>query len=568
MDSSHAMAYGPTLPPEIWGRCWSYSSPRDLRRLVFPLQFQNQSFTAPDFYEIDRESWIQTTRGLHRSTLRLSKLAASAHVSSVRSWNFEGTFDYAELPNKFPNVLNVNLVEETYLKMVGIFTDTLGGYQNLRSLRLASLTIDAPFRETLALVPRLKDLDINTCHITGRMGAPLSLQTFTLRRSLFSGRQTQDHCDDPFEIVSPRPLRVLKLDGCRDSLAFLAVLANETSPFINLVTLSVELSDAAAKPFLAFLERCPQLTSLDLSKSTLSHPNLIPLPPTAIPRLQSFTGPRGLAAMFISDRPVSAVTLPETLRRSVEDKALGTDILSEVADLAHSSTAVHSLSMAAPIEIAPELLAVIATQLPDLRELDLLLKEPPPVRSPGDNPGLWNYSDSEGSESEEDVDERTVELSDDGSLESVRSFGYFSMSFSDDEDERPAPIPDVLLPGHMYRTSGEVSPPAPAQAAAIDTAPAPTSLPRLLDQICAGGAALPAPLISLRFGKPWVWNTQRITPLTLADEHRVVLALEKQQPALRELEFAVYDTAWTRHGDVWLKKGGRTKVMSNVRRGE
>ncbi|KAJ7431754.1 hypothetical protein FB451DRAFT_1485631, partial [Mycena latifolia] len=315
-DSSQTVIpYSTRLPTELWGRCWKHTSSRDLRRLIFvshyfrdicqPLLFQEQKFTAPDPGEIDQENWREITRRLHRSALRLKKLAASSRVVSVKSWNFQGEFDFEDLLDRYPNVVNIGMVEDTYLNVIDIFADTLGAYHNLRSLRLGSLTIDAPFRGTIASLVRLEDLHLVACDIICRTGPQLSLQRFTL------GRKWGPENDDPLDIVAPQTLRALSIDDSRDSRALLSVIANESRPFNSLATLSVDVSDSAAKSFLAFLERCPQLTHLEL-EGTLIGPVVHDRPtPTMIPCLQSFTGPRCLAAGFITGRPVSAVRLSD-----------------------------------------------------------------------------------------------------------------------------------------------------------------------------------------------------------------------------------------------------------------
>jgi hypothetical protein len=58
--------------------------------------------------------------------LRLKKLAASAHVSSVRSWEFQGDFSFQDIADRCRAVVNIGLVEKTYLKVIGMFTRTLG----------------------------------------------------------------------------------------------------------------------------------------------------------------------------------------------------------------------------------------------------------------------------------------------------------------------------------------------------------------------------------------------------------------------------------------------------------
>ncbi|KAJ7312543.1 hypothetical protein DFH08DRAFT_973335 [Mycena albidolilacea] len=129
-------SYLDTVATEIWARCWFYSSPTDLRRLALvcryftelcqTLLFQRQRFRAQDSTEISREFWLDSARKIHHSAIRLRKLGESIHVSSVRSWSFDGEDGYASLVNTHPNVLNIKSVEKTYLKLIRVFADTLG----------------------------------------------------------------------------------------------------------------------------------------------------------------------------------------------------------------------------------------------------------------------------------------------------------------------------------------------------------------------------------------------------------------------------------------------------------
>jgi hypothetical protein len=131
-------------------------------------------------------------------------------------------------------------------------------------------TIDPPFREALSSLERLDELQLDSCDIIARRGGFLSPHKFTLAR--FASDRGHDHCDQPLEIVSPATLHTLSLNNSRDSRALLFVLADESITFHNLVSVSVELFDATAETFLAFLARCPHLTQLRITKSFLSGP--------------------------------------------------------------------------------------------------------------------------------------------------------------------------------------------------------------------------------------------------------------------------------------------------------
>ncbi|KAJ7840402.1 hypothetical protein B0H14DRAFT_3696423 [Mycena olivaceomarginata] len=427
------------------------------------------------------------------------------------------------------------MVEETYMNLVQTFSGTLSLYRNLSSLRLGYFTIDAPFREALSSLERLDELQLDSCDIMARRGGLLSLHKFTLAR--FASDRGHDHCDQPLEIVSPATLHTLSIDNSRDSRALLFTLADESITFPNLVSVSVELFDATAKTFLAFLAAVP----------------------TTIPLLRVFNGPRLLAAPFISDRPVSVIDLAGGSGFEDENKPMKKDIIRDLIDIAHSSVAVHSLSLCAPLPIAIELCAAIAIHFPDLRELALGLREPPPVREfrPASTDDS-DLSELETSDMEVEVDDRTVELPDNCSLDSLSSFGGSPNIILSEDSACEGGIPDVLLLGHMY---SRIFPPPPQQPAS--PAAAPKSLASFIDCICSGLISLPAPLVSLRLAKQSSWHALRRRPITREDEHRALLALAQQLPGLREVDFEVNGWWWERRRDnTWTQKGSGIIIVA------
>ncbi|KAJ7822735.1 hypothetical protein B0H14DRAFT_2827808 [Mycena olivaceomarginata] len=455
MRGNQDVDYGAKLPTEVWSQCWAAASPHDLRRLVLvcryfcdicqPFLFHHQRFMAPSPGEIDRTNWIPTVGGLHRSMIRLKKLADCHHVSSVRSWHFCGNLGFPHLVQRYRLITNIGMVEDAYLNLVQTLSGTLGLYRNLSSLRLGYLTIDASFRKALSSLEHLSDFQLDSCDIIARTGGFLSLQKFS-----FASDHDHDHGDQPLEMVSPATLHTLSIDSSRDACTLLLVLADEANTFPNLVSVSVELSDAIAETFLTFLAHCPHLTHLRIIKSVLSKPIRGHLPATVVPLLRVFNGPRLLAAPFIFDRPVSVIDLGGGSGFEDQNKPAHKDIIRDLINIAHSSVPVHSLSLGAPLSIAIELCAAIAIHFPDLRGLSLGLKEPPEFRPASSDDGdLSDLSELETPDMEVEVDDRTVELSDNDSLESLSSFGSPDIILSDGSDCGGG-IPDVLLPGHMY----------------------------------------------------------------------------------------------------------------------
>ncbi|KAJ7444505.1 hypothetical protein FB451DRAFT_1294227 [Mycena latifolia] len=93
------IAYLHILPAEIWLVCWTLCSARQLRRLslvcqrfrslCLPLLFQDQHFDGiPMQHRVDPDNWIDRVRHLHRTAVRLDRLAEGHHALLVRSWKF------------------------------------------------------------------------------------------------------------------------------------------------------------------------------------------------------------------------------------------------------------------------------------------------------------------------------------------------------------------------------------------------------------------------------------------------------------------------------------------------
>ncbi|KAJ7712251.1 hypothetical protein B0H14DRAFT_3524117 [Mycena olivaceomarginata] len=574
MDGSRA-SYLNTVATEIWARFWFYSSPTDLRRLVLvcryfrdicqPFLFQRQRFRAPDSADFDPEFWLDSVRDLHRSTIRLRKLGGSIHASSVRSWNFDGHDGYASLVDTHPNILNITSMEETYLKLVRIFADTLAVYQNLRSLHLSNLTLDSELRQTLAGLIRLDRLYLFSCSITSRTGPLLALREFQLGWS-WGGRD--EDADHPVDLVSPERLRVLSLSEEPQCGAVLAAFSANHSTFQSLVTLSIELNDSLVAIFLRFLRQCPQLTQLELTQSSFfsRSPRRLPgpLPVDIIPRLCSFKGPRALAAFFVSDRPLAILKLEDGPNFGHGDEPPPEDVVCDVVEIAHSTPGVHTFTIDVSMRAMLQLCAAVATHWPNLRDLCLVLIETPPPRLRGEAPALPgnNNNHFHDDESDEEVsfevmDGRDIDFSDNDSLDSVATRGSYHLTLDFGPIES-VPLPDVLVPGYMYTFHGHASAPPEAPDPCADD---PDTFLNFVDCICLGRLSLPSSLEALRIRRS-DWARYR-EDLLLSDEHhhRIVLALEAQFPALREVDFGRHGV-WWRYRSTWSQLTSGAKIAS------
>ncbi|KAJ7090744.1 hypothetical protein B0H15DRAFT_244263 [Mycena belliarum] len=540
----------------------------DLRRLVFvcryfrdicqPFLFEHQSLYTPTVQELvdvpgfNQHDWMEIARNIHRSTIRLKKLAGSPHASSVRSWHVEGDLNYSSLSERNLRVINIGVVTDTYAKMNRTFGSMLGAQKNIRSLRLQGLTIDAAFREGLGSLARLEEVELVYCDITAPEGPILSLRAFTLEQ--WPG-PWKGHCDHPLKLLSAASLRTLSLDNSSNSMALLAALLEEPSAFPNLATLSVMLTDDVLASFLAFLERCPVLTELHILHSFRFSPIRTRVAPTTLPLLTTFTGPRWLASAFIADRPVSTLRLSDHqsyLRPEDQDARVR-----DLEKLVHAESAVRSFSIIAPMEVAVQLSATITSLFPHLRDLTLALDQHPPVflAPTAEHPDEDDYEDSDEDYQSDTLDTDTIDLSDSDSLDSRHSGRqYASLPPSPPFSIAPA-VPEIRLPGYMYTREGRVIPPVSVTALPVSFIPKPRITSSLIDCICADLVRLPPSLVSLKFGRPAAWlGRPRGTEITEEDVHRAILALTRQLPLLCELEFEIYGSAWTRRADTWIQR--------------
>ncbi|KAJ7458625.1 hypothetical protein FB451DRAFT_1372293 [Mycena latifolia] len=566
--------YVDRLPTEIWLNCFTFCRLSQLRRLVLvcryfralaqPLLFRHQRIETPYRISMTRPCWISTTRSIHRTGQIITRLAASTHASSVRSWHFSGYGGQMDLPR---NITNIQLLWDTWLRVRQILETTLGAYQRLTTLHLEYLTIDEAFRATLASLPLLADLTLATCEIPARSGALLPLRKFVVtgprreeRTSVSddsddegtSDAEDEDHdepeSEDVLEIVSPNTLRCLTLEGWPECTAVLAALARQALP--NLTHLSVHLHELNADLFLNCLDVAPRLESVDLQHRDSDVPTMLPaqLPDSSIPALTTFTGTQTLAGLFMSSRPVVEVTL----HPYASGTAAFNEILPALRDISGTARTLHRLTISEPIPFT-EIHAVfgaIGATFPELHELTTHLRDP--SRAPDDD---LDEEDAALSFVDSEIDDRMVELPDDDendeSFTSLRCESYRDWDFHIlCGGWEPRPVPDPILPGCMY--DPEASAPTPP---ALDF-PAPTesnpdnALHILIRALSSGTIALPPHLEVLRFTQPPTWDPPAFP---LADQHRAILLLERRLTALREVAFAADREGWVRDREVWTR---------------
>ncbi|KAJ7183422.1 hypothetical protein C8R46DRAFT_1344261 [Mycena filopes] len=592
------------FPTELWVRCWSQSSVPDLcslalvsrhfRELCQPLLFQRQTLQTPSAggSQSLRER-KEYSRRLKQSTARLDALVASPHLTAVKSWVFSG--------DRRPGMTWDNEAQEAAARKASapifrLFTKTLAKCENVRSLTLCFTSIDKPMKKAILGLKHLKSLELESCDLLLWKKPDLRVEELTLGQSpgLWETPAGALH------IVTPEPLRLLTVNDPGIGLSLLTGFTERGSdPLTNLTTLCLHLNPLLVPKIPAFLARCPQLHTLEISKTaglTGTPPDA--LPATTIPLLRVFKGPRFLATYVVGGRPlVRELELFDNVAFRPPPPAAPRDIVTDLAAIAEACPALTALTINTPIaESLRVTLAVAAHWGPTLGSLVIVLR-----KSAGER-DIFDYSDSSdtddggvdlGDESDDDSDSMSsgvdrpdwdwagdpyaadiIALSGGmalpAGLEALRKELEAPLGAAvDDDDEanavpleprrrprspEPTPTavqtPEVLAAGYMYTSEGVFPPPKPASAPTA----APTSLPTLIDALCAPSAPVPTfpALTTLSFTRPTFYGSLVPgPPLPLPEQHRAVLALERVLPAVRKIEL---DPGLHSNDSVWVQE--------------
>ncbi|KAJ7821197.1 hypothetical protein B0H14DRAFT_2371457 [Mycena olivaceomarginata] len=294
-----------TLPVEIWAACLGLCTLQQLRRvslvcrlfrsLVLPRLFREQMLSVTALgWGLDKDNWMDRVRHLHRTAVRLDRLAESPFPSFVHTWTSYITSSYA-LRSFRPEIQNIHLFDTLNARVLQTFVITLKNYRNLSSLHIDLATIDPPFRKALESLPKLKELRLRNCHIDAAEGF-LTIETL---------EWTHCSADEPVQLVSRNNLSTLNVSGADISLL---IAGFGSDALINLVGLSVH-GTRDVEVLVRFLRQCPHLQSLALESSTG------PLPSTTIPLLRNLTGPPAVVQLLTPGRPVSNSALRSSQSR-------------------------------------------------------------------------------------------------------------------------------------------------------------------------------------------------------------------------------------------------------------
>jgi hypothetical protein len=369
------MDYLRALPPELWLACWMRCSRRQLRRialvcklfrsLCLPLLFSHQSFgvaTQRWGFTFDESNWIDRVRYLHRTAVRLDRVAEDPHVLLVHSLKFVANTDRA-IVQYHSHIVNLHSFDTTYARAFTTFSTTLGRYRNLRSLHLTNLTVDTALRATLSSFPHLNDLVLHGCGILAHDGALLNLTSFDIAGT---ARRTGPGTVATLCLISPQHIQSLMIRASETTPAWIRGFG--AAQFPNLVSLSLD-AHFDIEVIFTFLKQCPNLASLAInSVDTDEAESLRSLPADTIPRLREITTAMALVRLLTPNRPVSAVTVMRDSSWELLRSGQTVDIVPTLMAIAHASTPLHSLVIRHGYATLASL-AIITSLFPELQEL-------------------------------------------------------------------------------------------------------------------------------------------------------------------------------------------------------
>ncbi|KAJ7506094.1 hypothetical protein B0H11DRAFT_1974764 [Mycena galericulata] len=546
-------AYLHVLPVEIWLACWMLCSTRQLRRLSLvcrlfrsvcsPLLLRQQSADIAALVAgLDRNNWVERVHRLHRTAVRLDKLATGPRILAVRAWRFSSApplpLDQTTLSERlrrfmgqdYSHILNIGTFNNMRDRVLTTFLATLGRYQNLLSLNLQGMTIDTSLRQTLGSLPMLSELTLDGCKFAPRDGVLLALQRFTIsatrrrRRRMEAGATGEEprSTEAPLKIVSPQHLCDLNLGAVNQTASLLSGFSGEKFP--QLLHLSVHTVFHVGI-LVQLLPKCPQLESLTIPSISTRSASSLPsnLAPHVVPLLRNLTAPMEIIHLFPSHRPLSVVTV---LNPDPADTISLQDVKHILTQISRSSVPLRSLSIPRTSS-AVEALALISSIFPALTELSMNIFEA--GISP---PHEFRCGTRQIPDRREDT--RSPELNDEEAFDNLPAD-----ELSDSEEQPPvsqrdqhkdSPTPPLwALQDRRTGTYIESSlPPIPSGTCAD-----------FLRRICVGVIAFPPNLAVLRLQTP-------IRRALWAADHAAVAALSRDYPLLREVSIGCF--TWEIYG--------------------
>ncbi|KAJ7466080.1 hypothetical protein FB451DRAFT_1261744 [Mycena latifolia] len=530
--SNPPIPYLHTLPAEIWLACWTLCSSRQLRRislvcqlfrsLCFPLLLQHQDFDIAAVEKtLDRKNWIDPVCRLHRTAVRLDRLAEGHHALLVQSWKFSARHSVYRVAPRYPQIPNLGLFDAVYDRVIATFSATLARYQNLQSLDIRGLTIDTSFKDTLLSLSVLDHLTLDGCDIIAREGPLMKLKSFAI--SEIRSPDAQAPVEHPLQIASREHLQNLQLHA-RDKTWSL-ITGFGPGKFTHLVSVSLDVL-SHVQLFFSFLRQCPRLESLEI-KSVSRYP-IITLPESlsldTASGLRHLTAPSRLIRLFAPGRPVSMV---KALVDWTVAQAGDENLLPVLLDISHTSAPLLSLGIASRAP-SDESLAALASLFPCLRELSIDILDGPV------NINICRFSRRRS----HSVDDRCPSLGDDTAFDELLPDGV-----SDAEEDTSSATVVIVEQKELPD----------------DRFPAFTRLVDMFNRINKDGISLPPTIEVLRLKT----DSPDLLPISLAKRHQVLARLLEQCPLLREVQLGLPSYAWKRIGALWKQEGVESYVQVN-----
>ncbi|KAJ7869146.1 hypothetical protein B0H14DRAFT_3861270 [Mycena olivaceomarginata] len=520
------------LPPEIWVACWALCSLQQLRRislvcslfrsLVLPHLFREQTLDVAALGRgLDKGNWMDRVRHLHRTAVRLDRLAEGSFPPSVHTWKV--TFSRGMvLSRSHPDIENIHLFDTLSDRVLRTFFATLKNYQNLASLHIGFTTIDLFSRETLISLPSLKDLHLHNCDIVAAEGL---LTVDGLK--MFECSPTES-----VRLVCPDTLRTL--DVVPHISPLIAGFGSDT--LRSLVNLSVQRVRDAEELF-RFLSQCPQLQSLAIQ--TLTDP-LPAVPHSTIPLLRSLAAPSNIVRELAPSRPVGNVVIFDGLTAN--------SLMPACIDISRGTVPLHTLCLPC-MSLTQDILAAILSLFPELKELSLKLL-----------PSFHIYPGQDGAPgaSYRPVDRRTLVLNDNEAF--LDSPPADDISDVESEDPPPFIVTEHVRVKKLHAVREQSNPFLRMGFFMQD----------VLEWLMDGSLSFPPNIEVFRVEE----HSPRIRDpdfqLRVADQYQVIAVLSRLYMHLREVQFGSESlgSSWTRTGDLWAREvsGCREVVKIIVRR--
>ncbi|KAJ7825944.1 hypothetical protein B0H13DRAFT_2680821 [Mycena leptocephala] len=519
------------LPAELWLYCWSYCSHRQFRRLTLvcktfralclPFLLETQFFDIRAAAGNNSDCTELRVRRVHRTAVRLDRLAEGPLALMVRSWTFIGSGrGPTRAPNFYPQIFQMPLFDSLYKRALATFCSNIGRYQQLRCLFLQQFTVDSAFRDILSSLSLLADLTLSQCDIVAREGGHLNLRALKVTAAGLADKE-------PLRLASPDHLRTLEINASREDASILTGFGPAQLPC--LVSLSLgSLRVTAVSLFFSFLKQFNVLEELTIWNVFANTAAQLPvsLDSEITPRLHRLTGPPCIISLFTENRPINAVTVIHTSFKPMSMQ----DLTRVLLMISRTSTALRRLGLPSS-KPTSDLITQITSLFPHLRELSLKI--------------AWEEADdSDLFDVRFEARRPAVSFDDVPALCDETAFDDIPTDDVNSDVEETEPIP-VLVDASVQVD--------------IDISASPT-FQNVVSSLCNRSLSLPAEIQVLRLP---VWGSE--SQISTAHQHQVIANLSALYPGLREVQLGFSGNHWERKGMLWKRPDGGACMRIQMR---